>query len=188
MIAFIKGKIRTKTEKSLIIETTGGVGYRVFCSSEAINKIFGEKAELFTHLVIRRETIELYGFLTAEEAELFHILNEISGVGPRSALALSSFGSLEKLKQAAESQDKDVFTGIKGIGTKRMQKIILEITGKIKELKKNTIPLEKDEALEALITLGFTHDQAQLSLERVPKSVVTAEEKIKEALKYLAGN
>lgn len=182
MIAFVKGKVSSKTEKSAVIEV-GGVGYRVFCSSQTLNDLNeGQEKKLFTYLNLGRETLELYGFSTLEEAELFQVLNGISGVGPRTASVLSSFGSMEKLKEAIESQDNTLLAAVKGIGKKRMQKIILELTGKIKELDK-----KEDEALETLISLGFLRQQAQAALDQV-SDVEKAEERVKKALKILGEN
>ena len=118
MIAFLSGKIQLKTEKYIILEANG-IGYKVFVSKKTLSKISekGESIRIFTSLYLRDERVELYGFLSDKELELFEVLKEISGVGPKSSLILASFGSLEKLEQALEKADEDFFKEIKGIMT-----------------------------------------------------------------------
>ncbi|HDL74882.1 MAG TPA: Holliday junction branch migration protein RuvA [bacterium] len=187
MIAFLSGKIQLKTEKYIILETNG-IGYKVFVSKKTFSKI-PEKDKLikiFTSLYLRDERVELYGFLTGKELELFEVLKEISGVGPKSSLVLASFGSLEKLEQAIEKADEDFFKEIKGIGKKKMQKIALEITGKIKELGR--VNKKRNEPLEALKVLGFPLKRAEEALSKVPKEIENSEERVKQALKILSNS
>ena len=188
MISFIQGKVCDKTEKTVIIET-GGIGYQVFCSPQTLEQLFkGREQKLFTHFCLSREKAELYGFLNIETLELFETLEGLSGVGPRTALILSCFGSLEKLKKAIEAKDNKFFTDIKGIGRKKLQKIILELTGKIKELNKESLRKEKDPALETLMALGFSRAQSQSVLAQISEEHVGTEERIKQALKILGAN
>src|SRR3989344_4146278 len=153
MIHYLKGKTEFKGEKFLVVEATG-VGYKIFCSPNTLKNIpEGEEAKIFTHLHLKEDAAELYGFLTLEELGLFETLNEISGIGPKTAMMLASLGSLEKLKEIMEKGKLPA--EIKGIGQKRMQKILLELTGKIKELGPASGFSETDEALDALVSLGF---------------------------------
>lgn len=181
MIYYLKGKIELKNEKSVIIEVSG-VGFKVFCSPATLGRLplEGKEVKLFTFLYLREEEAELYGFLNPRELELFESLNQISGIGPKTALLLSSFGSLEKLKEIFEQEKLP--PEIKGIGKKKIQKILLELTGKIKELKKEKV---KDQALEALISLGFKEKQARQALSRVP-SQLDSQKRVREALKVLS--
>lgn len=185
MIAHLQGKIILKKEDFIILDVKG-IGYKVYLSKRTLTKIpENEKFfKLFTFLYLREEKMELYGFLNFQELELFEILKGISGVGPKSALALSSFGSLEKLKEVLKSPDEEFFREVKGIGKKRIQKIILEITGKIKDFKKEQIS-SKDEALEALKSLGISSQMAKTALLKVPKEIKDPENRVKEALKIL---
>lgn len=185
MISYLQGKIVLKKENFIILDVKE-IGYKVYLSKRTLNKIPENEdfLKLFTFLYLREEKMELYGFLNFQELELFEILKGISGVGPKSALALSSFGSLEKLKEVLESPDDEFFREVKGIGKKRIQKIILEITGKIKNFEKEKIPL-KDEALEALRSLGLSSQKAKSTLLKVPKEIKDPENRVKEALKIL---
>ena len=101
----------------------GGIGYKVFCSSDVLKKTSeGQELKLFTHLHVKEDAVELYGFLALEELKLFDILNEISGIGPKTALTLASLGSLEKLQELMENGKLP--PEVKGIGPKKAQKII----------------------------------------------------------------
>lgn len=185
MIYSLTGKITHKDNKSLILENQG-LGYKIFCSPNTLKKITAEQEiKIFTHLHLKEDAVELYGFLTLEELELFETLNEISGIGPKTAMMLASLGSLEKLKEMMESGKLP--PEIKGIGQKRMQKILLELTGKIHELKSGAGFQDTDGALGALVSLGFPKQKAREVLSTIPAEI-PKEEKIKKALKILGRN
>lgn len=181
MIHSLAGKIIYKDNKSLILENQG-IGYKIFCSPNTLKKISeGAEIKIFTSLYLREDAAELYGFLASEELGLFDILNGISGIGPKTAMMLASLGSLEKLKELMEAGELPA--EIKGIGPKRMQKILLELTGKIKEMK-IWEPDLADGTLDALISLGFPKQKAKEVLVKIPAEL-SREEKIKKALKIL---
>ena len=131
---------------------------------------------------MKEDAAELYGFLGRGELGLFETLNEISGIGPKTAMMLSSLGSLEKLKEIMENGKLP--PEIKGIGQKKMQKILLELTGKIKELKTPKNNEAADETLDALISLGFSSQRAQEALSKITEEL-SREERIKKALRIL---
>lgn len=182
MLSYVIGKIILRDESFVILEANS-IGYKVFLSPKNLNSIAenGQELKVFTFLRFREPSIELYGFLTYDELRLFEVLNGISGIGPKTALSLTSFGTLENLKKALEKGDNQV----KGIGKKKMQKIILEITGKIKEVSASKPSEQKDETMEALISLGFPLQKAKQALSHIPKQIQDPESKIKEALKIL---
>lgn len=181
MIHYLKGKVESKGEKFAVIEVAG-VGYKVFCSPSTLKKLAeGKEIKLLTFLVLKEDIVELYGFLKAEELRLFKTLNDISGIGPKTAMLLASLGSLEKLKEIIEKGQLP--REIKGIGRKKAQKILLELTGKVKEIEKPQIT-KPDGALDALISLGFPKQRAKEVLSKIPEEA-GEEEKIKKALKIL---
>lgn len=186
MISFLKGKISLKADKYIILEVNG-IGYKVFLSEKTFSDLpeNDENIKIFTFLCLKEKAMELYGFLTFKEFELFEVLNGISGIGPKTSLILASFGSLEKLKKALESPDQEFFKKIKGVGQKKLQKITLEITGKIKEMEKQK-NFSKDDSLEALKSLGFTKERAKNALAQINKDVKSPEERVKKALEILA--
>lgn len=186
MISFLSGKIKFKTDKYIILDVNG-VGYKVFISKKNLDKILESGSlEIFCFLNVRENALELYGFLTKEELKFFEILDSIRGVGPKAALEISSLGPLEKLKKSIEAGDEKIFEQISGIGRKKAQAIVLELSGKIKEL--SPAPKNKEqisEAEQALINLGFSRQQAKEALSQVPKEIKEDEKRIKEALKVL---
>lgn len=162
----------------------GGVGYKVFVSKNTL-KLLKKKSEieLFIWPYLKRETIELYGCPSRKEFEIFEALEAMPGIGPKTALALASFGSWEKLKSAIEEKDRHL-DQLKGLGKKKLQRLTLELGTKIGDLKKKT-SFEKDEVLEALVALGFSRQSASSALFKVSKNIKEPDERIRQALKLL---
>lgn len=186
MISYIKGNIIAKGLDYIITEA-GGIGYKVFLAANRINSFpVGKEAELYCHLHIRKdETLELYGVESPEMLELFETLKGISGIGPKAALRLSSLGTKEQLRNAIEKGDASFFAGVHGIGQKKIQKVILELTGKLKTLRQDGGEQEDTDAIDALIALGFSRQKAKEALSQIPKGVVSLKEKVKEALRVV---
>ncbi|HOI59693.1 MAG TPA: Holliday junction ATP-dependent DNA helicase RuvA [Candidatus Pacearchaeota archaeon] len=178
MITFLKGKIIYKGSKSIFL-LVQDIGYEIFLSPLNLGKIKeGTEEEIYTQLILKEKEIELYGFLSFNELELFKFLKTISGIGPKIALIFAEAGSLQKLKFKLENEKPP-----KGIGNKKMQKILLELTGKIKEIEKKQ---DKDEeVINALKSLGFSHKEIKNALSQVDKDVKDIEERIKAALQFL---
>ena len=185
MISFLKGKIIFKKEKFIILEVNG-VGYKVFLSKKTFSKLpeTDKDLKIFCYLNVRENSLDLYGFLDSKELEFFEILEAIRGVGPKAALEISSLGPLEKIKQRILDQDEKLFEGISGIGRKKAMTIILELSGKIKNLYQNN-QVYVDEAEDALVSLGFSRQKAKESLKKIPENIKITEEKVKQALKIL---
>ena len=186
MIAYLEGKIILKKERFIILNVNG-VGYKVFLSQKTLTKIprEGENLKLFCFLNIRENLQDLYGFLSFEELEFFNLLNGIHSIGPKAALEVASLGPLEKIKEAVEKGNEKILEGISMIGKKRAQMIILELSRKIKKvLPKKVSESSEDEALQALVNLGFPQQKAKSALSKVPKEK-NQTERIKEALKIL---
>src|SRR4030043_19666 len=172
MIAYLEGKILLKKEKSIILNVSG-VGYKVFLSQKTLTKIpqEDENLKLFCFPNIRENAQDLYGFLSFEELEFFNLLNDIPSIGPKAALEVASLGPLERLREAIEKGDEKILEGISMIGKKKAQMIILELSRKIKKvLPKKTVEESEDEALEALINLGFLQQKAKLALSKISKN------------------
>jgi len=185
MISYLRGKIILKKEKFVILGING-VGYKVFLSQKTLSKItgVGQNIELFCFLHVRENSLALYGFLDHKELEFFEIVEGISGVGPKASLEISALGPLEKLKERILAHDEKIFEKVPGIGRKKAMTIILELSGKIKEVAKRK-PEQADEAEEALINLGFPKQKVKEVLKKVPKEIKDVEGKVKQALKML---
>ena len=190
MISFISGKIKHKNEKFIILETNG-VGYQVFISSFTFKKI-GDKKEidLFTFLYVGENILELYGFLSMDELNFFKKLLTISGVGPRSALNIMSVAKIEDIKKAIIHGDPLLLTQVSGIGKKTAERIIVELKTKISIEEKvggkiNIENIGDNQAIDALVNLGYRRAEAQGALEKVDSQITNVEERVKEALKVL---
>ncbi len=189
MISHLEGKILDKNEKFFVVDVSG-VGYKIFSHSGILEKIpeKGQNVKIWTHLYVREDTMDLYGFLNKEELEFFEILISISGIGPRSALGILEVAPVSSLKQAIVSEDETFFTKVSGIGKKTAQRLILELKSKLAK----TVVLEKGggfkemgDAFEALVTLGYKQSDARRVLNELPKDIKSMEAKVKEALKRL---
>jgi len=186
MISYLQGKIILKKDKFVIVEVAG-IGYKVFVSAKTALKLpeIGGDVKLFCFQNVKEDALDLYGFMTHEELEFFETLMEIRGVGPKSALDIASLGSLNTIKDKILKQDEKIFAGIPGIGLKKAQTIILELTGKIKLLDSLRQKASADPAQDALVQLGFSAQQAKEALAAIPKDVKDMEERVKLALKSL---
>jgi len=186
MIHFVKGKIVTKKKDYIILEHQG-IGFKIYLSEKNLERLTeGEEITIYTHLTLRNDRIELYGVLSQEEMYLYQIFERISGIGPKGALTLASVGSLQDFKKAIEEGDLSFFEGVKGIGKKKIQKIILEIGGELKRISEEKEGKVNQEALKALIALGFNKTDAKQALGSVSKEIKNTEDQIKEALKILS--
>jgi Holliday junction DNA helicase RuvA len=136
MIGFIEGEVKIIAEDSLVIKTSGGVGYTVFTPSTIIAKTtLNEKVNLFIETIVKEDSITLFGFLSHVELLWFRSLLKVSGVGARIALLILSSFKVGDIVLAIETQDKEAFTTVSGIGEKLAIRLITELK---KEPKKNT--------------------------------------------------
>ena len=187
MIGSLKGKIILRTDKYLIVETSG-VGYKVSVSPDTLSKAQKLESEIFLwiHTHVREDAFDLYGFLDKEELEFFEMLINVSGIGPKGALSILGITSIETLRKAISIGDTSYLTKISGIGRKTAEKIVIELRDKVgKELEGSSLQVELD-ALEALKSLGYSGVEARDALKKVSPDVNT-NTKIKEALKILGG-
>jgi len=187
MIGSIRGKIIFKTEKFLIVETSG-IGYKISVSPETLSKAkkSGEEIFLWIHTHVREDALDLYGFLSQEELEFFEMLINVSGIGPKGALSILGITSIEILRKAISIGDTSYLTKISGIGRKTAEKIVIELRDKVgKELEGSSLQVELD-ALEALKSLGYSAIEARDALKKVSADANT-NTKIREALKILGG-
>ena len=189
MISYLEGKILDKNEKFFVVDVSG-VGYRIFSHSGILEKIpeNGQNVKIWTHLYVREDAMDLYGFLNKEELEFFEILISISGIGPRSALGILEVAPVSSLKQAIVSEDETFFTKVSGIGRKTAQRLILELKSKLAKtvvLEKGGSFKEMGDAFEALVALGYRQSDVRRILNELPKDMKSAEAKVKEVLKRL---
>lgn len=190
MIGSIRGKIALKTEKFVIVEA-GGVGYKVAVSPDTLSKTPKTNGEifLFIHTHVREDSLDLYGFLDYQELEFFEMLLNVSGIGPKGALAILGITTIDTLRRAIGSGDTSYLTKISGIGKKTAEKIVIELRDKLasgmSENSGTSLQGELD-ALEALKSLGYSQNEAREALKKVSTDA-DINTKIREALKILGG-
>lgn len=188
MIGAISGSVLHKKLNSLVVDVAG-VGYEVFVTTDtALETSVGKPVRLWTHLAVRENALDLFGFQDRESIEMFELLITISGIGPKTALGILNVASPKTLRQAVGSEDTSYLTRVSGIGKKNAEKIVLELKGKLvmgKEDRTGDMKAEGD-ALEALVSLGYSERDARNALKQVSKEVENASERVKAALKILA--
>lgn len=187
MIAKISGKIAFFRDKYVVVDV-GGIGYKVHVSEFSFGKIAGkEEIELFTHTYVREDSLDLYGFLTLEELEMFELLISISGIGPKAGIGILSIAELKTIRAAVISGDPSILTRVSGVGKKTAERVILELKNRITELsgEEYKTAAADSEAIEALISLGYSTTQAREALKNVPEKVKDVSERVRAALKSL---
>lgn len=199
MIAYLKGKVLTITSETAIVEV-GGVGYELYCSGGAFRKIVvGEIVELYTYLQVKEDGITLFGFANPKEKELFLKVISVSGVGPKMGIAILTGLSADEFTQAIATADVKRLSAVKGLGKKTAEKIVLELHGKISaaevmnasadpmsaaiELGVQSVSAQDEEAISALMGLGFTKNESANAVKRAKEQgASTTEEIIRKAL------
>lgn len=190
MIAYLKGKLVIKSVDYIVIDVQG-IGYKVYMSKTAIDKLEEEKEiKIYTYLKVREDDISLFGFNTLEELNMFELLISVGGIGAKSAIVILSNITPSKFALAVITSDVNTLKKLQGIGPKTAQRIILELKDKIKteeaiENQENTIKQEDmEELIQALQVLGYRRYEINNILPKIKEE--TLEDRIKEALQYLA--
>ena len=185
MIGSIKGKIILQKDKFVIVEQSG-IGYKIALSPSTKERINPKKDEVFfwTHLHIKEDAQDLYGFLEYDELEFFEMLIGVSGIGPKGALAILSVAPIEILKKAIGTGDTLYLTKISGIGRKTAEKMVIELRDKVGKENEGGSMQQDIDVLEALKSLGYTQNETREALKKVSKET-DLNTKIKEALKIL---
>ena len=199
MYAYIKGSLEIKTTEYIVIETNG-IGYKVFMSESAIDKLgeIGSKIKVFTYLKVREDEMSLYGFNTNEELRMFELLLSVSGVGAKSAIVILSNITPSSFALAVITDDVAKLKKLPGIGPKTAQRIILELKDKLKAIQdtdkaelEDMLEMKKDnsenisEAISALQVLGYTRKEIEKAFEKFKQDSLEVEDIIKQGLMYL---
>ena len=191
MIASLNGRIAYKEPDSLVIEV-GGVGLQVFVPAVLHDTaIPGETLALHTYLAVREDALTLYGFASREEREYFILLNGVSGIGPRLALAALSTLNPDAIRRAVFHEQPEVFSRVPGIGKKTAEKVVFHLKDRITgvdDLSPLMAMADSDtETLEALVALGYSVVEAQAALQSIPKDAPEdVEERLRLALQYFS--
>jgi Holliday junction DNA helicase RuvA len=187
MIARLSGTIVEKTDRSAIIDVSG-VGYEVFVASvDHETLVLNEPATLYTYHHVRDVSEELFGFSSLVGKRLFELLTTVQGVGPKAAMAILSVADFETVRNAIAQNDAAFIAQAAGVGKKTAERVALDLHDKVGESNLNSVGFVvgrgavRDDALEALIALGYSLADATEKLKDLP-SDLTTEEKIRRAL------
>ena len=196
MIYSLTGQI-AHIEPGVAVVDCGGVGFKCFTTANTLGRLkTGEKTTLYTHLNVREDALDLYGFYDAKELSCFRMLLSVSGVGPKAALAILSEATPEKFALYVASGDAKSLTRAQGVGTKLAQRIVLELKDKVSgeqaalgfkdsEVGVTSASSNGEEAVNALLVLGYSRGEASLAVGRCDGSL-PVEEIIRQALRILA--
>ena len=184
MIYSLNGKIILVKDDFTVVDVAG-VGYKVFVGSLVLELKNNQEIFLYTYQAVRENALDLFGFKTEAELQLFELLISISGIGPKVGLAIMSVTTPASLKRAVISKNTDELTKVSGIGKKNAQKIIIELANKVDKIEvevseSDDFDLETYETLEAL---GFDRAEIREALKNIDEN--STENKIKQALKIL---
>jgi len=193
MISYLRGQVIKKSPRSVVVEINN-IGYKVFVSESILDSLsIGQEIALWTHLAVREDAQDLYGFLDEETFSFFELLISISGIGPKGALNILNIATPKILRRAISSGDTTYLTKVSGIGRKIANKIVVELKDKFETMggdgENDSETLRGDsDALEALKSLGYPEREARDVLKKIPDDggvKMSASEKVKRALKIL---
>jgi Holliday junction DNA helicase RuvA len=194
VIALVAGEVAVRRPDHVVVETAGGVGYRLAVSAETLRHVpaVGRPVSLHAHLVVRDDALALYGFATEEERDLFLMLIGVQSVGPKVALAVLGGGTPRDLVMALAAGDVARLQAVPGIGKRTAERIVVELREKVGVAEPADAPITVSRgedprriAREGLLELGFAPAEAQSLLESAAGS--TAEELLASALRAARG-
>ncbi len=202
MISYVRGKLASIEEDKAIIDV-GGVGYGVYMPRQSLSFLpeAGSEVKLYTYLNVKEDAMQLFGFLTRDDLEIFRLVIGVSGIGPKGGLNILSCMNPDELRFAIMSGDAKAISAAPGIGKKTAEKLIVELKDKVdiedmlehaahgKEDRASVMPsADSDmqaEAVQALAALGYGSAESLRAVKKVSPECETVEDILKEALKYL---
>ncbi len=196
MIAKISGSLLEKSPTRVLIEVSG-IGYEIHIPLSTFDKVgaIGEKISLFTHLHVREDALQLFGFATATEKQLFQHLLAVTGIGPKVAQSILSGCSVETFCRYIAQNEIAALTSIPGIGKKTAERLVLELRDRVARwlpdetavTAKSKTPAIQEETIMALVSLGYNRTAAEKAVEQVAREAgeLPVEELIKRALRYI---
>lgn len=189
MIGFIRGQVVEKTLDQIVIDVNG-IGYQINATASDINEAeLNSTTKFHTVHIVREQSEDLYGFSSLAGKRLFELLITVPGVGPKAGLAILGLGAPEFVRNAIASGDSGIIVKANGVGKKTAERVVIDLHDKVglpNQMPNGAIATENisssDEALEALIALGFTLNDASSFLRDVPSDLPTSE-RVKQALR-----
>ena len=200
MISYIRGELIAIEEEKVIVDVSG-VGFGIFMPGQAMNLLppIGEEVKLHTYMNVREDAMQLFGFLTRDDLNVFKLVIGVSGIGPKGGLSILSHLSPDEFRFAVMSHDVKAISGAPGIGKKTAEKLIIELKDKlsIEDVLERTVERDSHaisstnnqihtEAVQALVALGYGNTEALKAVKKVDTSEdMTVEDVLKQALKYI---
>lgn len=189
MIAQIEGKITHISDRFVIINVSG-IGFKVFVTKDLLFQLEKDDIKtisLFTHLSVKEDALDLYGFENREDLGFFEKIISVSGIGPKKALGIMSIAPVQTLKKAIASRDISYLTQVSGIGAKNAEKIVLELKDKMRGEEEGDGEFLKEESdvIMAIKSLGYTTNDARKALKKMPADIKGVSQRVKWALKEL---
>ena len=190
MITTIEGELVHKAADHIVV-TIGGVGVEVSAPFSTIERLQSERVFLYTRLVVREDSLSLFGFATAAERELFDAVLKISGIGPKLAVSILSTLSVENIRGAVANERPEIISRVPGIGKKTAQKIVLELQDKFPAGLDGAPQVVEDDSsaliMDALTGLGYSVVEAQAAVQAIPRDApADVEDRIRLALQSLS--
>lgn len=203
MYAYLKGKLEDVSPDNIVIEVSG-IGYNVKVSEGTVSRLpqQGSEIKMYTYTLVREDALQLYGFLTREDLQIFKLLISVNGIGPKGGLAILSVMDADTLRFAILSGDAKTIASAPGIGKKTAERVILDLKDKISLSESlrdmggsdpasgisesDAAGQMKQEAVEALVALGYSATEATAAVSKVQTdTIASAEELLKAALKHM---
>ncbi len=189
MISYLKGKISYIGDNDIEV-IVQDVGYKVFVAGELFSKVkVGQEVEVFCFQNVKEDALDLYGFESRDKLYLFEKLVSVSGIGPKTGLAVLALATVKEIESAIIRGDASILTKVSGIGKKTAERIVLELKNKFKkgaELVGEPSTQSQDvDVIDGLVGLGYTVEDARQALRQIDKKIEGSEEKIKACLKIL---
>ncbi|MBI4086700.1 Holliday junction branch migration protein RuvA [Candidatus Kaiserbacteria bacterium] len=186
MIRFIRGEVLDIGTFAVTVDV-GGIGYLIHTPSTSGGFAVGEPAAFHTHLAVRENALDLYGFLTTEELDMFLLLIGLPKIGPKSAMLIMSQADVALLRKAALSGDASYLSKISGIGKKSAEKIVMGLREKFgaEDIALGDYSDTDHDVMDALITLGYSQKESRDALKKMSPELTETNARIKAALKLL---
>lgn len=189
MIARLIGDVVDVRLTHIVIQV-GGVGYLVAVANSG-EFVLGNTAHIHTHLAVRENALDLYGFTTLDELTMFEHLIKLPKIGPKTAIQILSQADIETLKKAVHTNDPTYLSKMSGIGKKSAEKIVSGLKDVFEETElfsENSTTQQSDsDVIDALIALGYSQKDALQAIQKIPAEISSTNERVKHALKYVQG-
>ena len=195
MYAYIKGTLEIKTTGYVVIETNNGIGYKINASANTIMKVkIGHECKIYTKLIVKEDDMSLCGFYDKEELKMFELLTSISKIGPKVGLGILSFASPRQIGAYILSEDIVKLSKAPGVGKKTAERIVLELKDKVDKnnvefeatlLTSQPVVVSQDEALDALVALGYSLQESKEAVQKCKKEGLNTEYIRRKSLTYL---